>query len=140
MAFFDKPCMSYAARVIASFFSHHSFVANKSSALGTGAATLTTVPPTSANRPVVTATLLMNYEPGPLCTRPWSLVRGPLRLFNGTWSVATIAGKTSTKRKAPIKQDLSKTISIPQICEGKSPRHLTLTVSGTSDIPSSFGI
>ena len=66
--------------------------------------------------------------------------RGPLRLFNGTWSVANIAGQETTKRKAPIKQGPSKTISIPQIYEGKSPRHLPLTVTGTSDIPSSFGI
>ena len=66
--------------------------------------------------------------------------RGSLRLFTGTWSVATIASQESTKRKAPIKQDPSKTISIALIYEGKSPRHLVLTTTGTSDIPSSFGI
>ena len=65
--------------------------------------------------------------------------RGPLRLFNVTWSLANIAGPEPTKRKAPIKQDPSKTISITQIYEGKSPRHLTLTMTGTSGIPSSFG-
>ena len=69
-----------------------------------------------------------------------SLVRGPLPLFTGTWFVATIASQESTKRKALIKQDPSKTISIAQIYEGKSPRHLALTVTGISDIPSSIGI